>query len=46
LTFVRAIVESHGGTATLESELGSGTKATIVLPAEVSANSTHERIAI
>lgn len=33
LSFVRAIVESHGGTATVTSQPGSGTTARILLPA-------------
>jgi signal transduction histidine kinase len=40
LSFVRAIVESHGGTATVESQPGSGTKTTIVLPAEMTEKSS------
>ena len=42
LSFVRAIVESHGGTATISSRPGFGTKATIVLPAETIEGSPHK----
>jgi hypothetical protein len=42
LSFVRAIVESHGGTATISSRPGFGTKATIVLPAETIEGSAHK----
>ncbi|MDB6155300.1 MAG: Histidine kinase [Chthoniobacteraceae bacterium] len=34
LSFVRAIVESHGGKASVSCELDGGTRATILLPAE------------
>lgn len=36
LSFVRAIVESHGGTATVTSQAGQGTDACIVLPPHIS----------
>jgi signal transduction histidine kinase len=42
LSFVRAIVESHGGAATVTSQPGFGTKATIVLPAATSEESAHK----
>lgn len=37
LVIVRSIVEGHGGTVTIESELGSGTKAVVRLPLEMPA---------
>jgi signal transduction histidine kinase len=40
LSFVRAIVESHGGTATVSSQPELGTQVTIVLPAAIPALST------
>ncbi len=39
LSFVRAIVESHGGQATVRSQPGAGTKVTIRLPAMAAGNS-------
>lgn len=38
LSIVRSIVEAHGGTATLTSELGAGTTTTITLPASTDSN--------
>ena len=35
LTFVREIMESHGGNVTVESELGSGSTVTLRLPLEL-----------
>ena len=43
LSTVRAIVEKHGGTATVRSELNRGTTFTITLPAVVSSNVQQEK---